>query len=162
MTGRAEVSRLQAQLNATFERGSRLNAAGIDLETQADYARYLCVLVSGFLERSVAELVLEHARISGGPTLQRFVEMNTRKFANANTEKLKDLLGKFSPDWQTRLDTILVDEAKAAVDSLVGLRNQIAHGGSAGVTYSRVSDYYKRIRIVIDEIAGLCGLDQLK
>jgi len=156
MTGRAEVSRLQTQLNATFDRGRRL-AAVADLETQSDFARYLCVLVSGFLEKAVAELVLEHSRRSAGPTLQRYVEANTRRFTNANSQRLKDLLGSFSPDWRSRLDAILVDESKDAVDSVVGLRHLIAHGGSAGVTYSRINEYYKRIRLVVDEIAGLCA-----
>ena len=157
MTGRAEVSRLQAQLNATFERGKRLAAVGADLETQSDFARYLCVLVSGFLERAVTELILEHSRRYGGPTLQRFVEANTRKFANANCKKLKDTLGTFSPDWRTKLDTILVDESKDAIDSVIGLRHLIAHGGSGGITYHRISEYYKRIQLVVDEIAHLCA-----
>ncbi len=155
MTGRAEVVRLQAQLGATFERARRL-AATADAETQSDFARYLCISVSGFLEKSVAELVIEHSRRSGGPTLQRFIEANTRKFTNANSEKLKQLLGSFSQDWRLKLEAILVDDAKDAIDSIIGLRHSIAHGGSAGVTYSRVSEYYKRIQLVIEQIADIC------
>jgi hypothetical protein len=156
MTGRAEISRLQAQLGATFERGKRL-ATVADQETQSDFARYLCVLVSGFLEKAVAELLLEHSRRSAGPTLQRFVEANTRKFTNANSERLKQMLGSFSHDWREKMETILVDESKDAIDSIIGLRHSIAHGGSAAVTYSRVSDYYKRIKLVVEEIANLCA-----
>lgn len=156
MTGRAEISRLQAQLDATFERGKRL-AAIADLETQSDFARYLCVLVSGFLEKAVAELVLEHSRRSGGPTLQRFVEANTRKFTNPNAQKLKEMFGSFSPDWRTKLEVILMDESKDAVDSVTGLRHAIAHGGSGSITYSRIKNYYVRIQLVVDEIANLCA-----
>jgi hypothetical protein len=155
MTGTAEVARLRSQLDATFKRARSLQEA--DLETQADFARYLCILVSGFLEQSVAELVLEHARKNGGPTLQRHVEHNTRRFTNANAQKLKELMGSFSPDWRLKLDSFLVDEFKDAVDSVVSLRNLIAHGGSAGVTYSRILDYYRRVQSVVDEIAGICG-----
>src|SRR5690349_4036670 len=124
MTGRAEVSRLKARLDATFERGKSL-ASHADSETQADFARYLCVLVSGYIEKAVAELVLEHSRRHGGPTLQRYVESNTRRFTNANCQRLKDLLGRFNPDWRLRLDEVLVDEFKDAVDSLVALRHEI-------------------------------------
>jgi hypothetical protein len=155
MTGRQEVSRLKNRLDATFGRGKLL--ATSDIETQADFARYLCVLVSGYLERSVAELVLEHARRTGGPTLQRYVESRTRRFANANCQRLKELLGSFNPDWSTRLDSVLVDEFKDAVDSLVALRHAIAHGDSAGVTFHRVADYYASIQMVIEEIADLCA-----
>ena len=80
MTGRAEVTRLKQRLDATFQRVADI---GSDLELQSDFAKYLCVLVSGYLESVVAELVLEHARRSGSPSLQRFVERNTRRFTNA-------------------------------------------------------------------------------
>ncbi len=152
MMGRPEVSRLKNRLDATFDRGKSL----LDIETQADFARYLCVLVSGYLEKSVAELVLEHARRSGGPTLQRYVESRTRRFANANCQRLKELLGSFNPDWSARLELVLVDQFKDAVDSLVALRHAIAHGESAGITFRRVADYYASVQLVVDEIADLC------
>ena len=57
MTGRAEVARLEKQLDAAFQRVKGLGPAA-DIEVQSDFARYLCVLVSGYLEKSVAELML--------------------------------------------------------------------------------------------------------
>jgi hypothetical protein len=153
MTGRAEVARLEQRLSATFK---RVGGVGADLELQADFARYLCVLVSGYLEKAVAELVLEHARKANVATLQRFVDRRTRRFANANSEKLKGLLGSFDQDWRDTLETFVIDDLKDAVDSLAGLRNRIAHGESVGVTYRRISDYYSRIQKVVDCIADLC------
>ncbi len=154
MTGRAEVTRLKQRLDATFQ---RVKGAASDLELQADFARYLCVLVSGYLEKAVAELVLEHARRTGGPTLQRFVELRTSRFANANSQRLQELLGSFDPDWQSSMNAFLADELKDAVDSLVDLRNSIAHGESVGVTYQRISEYYGRVQKVIDRIADMCA-----
>lgn len=155
MTGKAEVARLKNRLDSVFERCRKIGAT-TDLETQADFAQYLCVLVSGFIEKAMAELVLEHARRSGGPTMQRFVEMNTKRFTNANAEKIKSLLNSFDSDWRVQLDTILVDEFKEAVDSVVSLRHLIAHGGSATVTYHRIHDYYLRVQKVVAEISDLC------
>ncbi len=154
MTGRAEVTRLKQRLDATFQ---RVAGIGSDVELQSDFARYLCVLVSGYLESAVAELVLEHARRSGSPSLQRFVERNTRRFTNANTERLQNLLGSFDPDWRQTLESFLVDELKDAVNSIVDLRNSIAHGGSVGLTYQRIADYYARVQRVVDRIADLCA-----
>src|SRR5260370_39203052 len=105
---------------------------------------------------AVVALVMEHARNSGGPTLQRFVELKTRHFANANTRKLQELLGCFDRDWQVALDSFIVDELKSALDSVVALRNRIAHGESVGVTYSQISNYYVRAQKVIERIAALC------
>ena len=36
----------------------------VDAEIQSDLARYLCVLVSGFVETAVAELAIEHCQES--------------------------------------------------------------------------------------------------
>ena len=154
MNGRAEVARLKQRLDATFQ---RIDGVGSDLELRSDFARYLCVLVSGYLEKAVAELVLEHARRSGGPSLQRFVELKTRRFTNANAQRLQNLLSSFDSDWRQSLESFLVDEIKDAVDSVVDLRNTIAHGGSVGITYQRVYDYYLRVQKVVERIADLCA-----
>lgn len=154
MNGRAEVAKLRQRLDATFK---RISDVGSNIEVQSDFAKYLCVLVSGFLEKAVAQLALEHAKRTGAPSLQRFVERNTRRFTNANAQRLKNLLGSFDPIWRRRLENLLIDEYKDAVDSIVDLRNTIAHGGSVGVTYQRVSDYYIVIKKVVDEIADLCA-----
>lgn len=153
MNGCIEVARLKQRLDATFQRVANLN---FDLELQSDFSRYLCVLVSGYLEKAVTELILEHARRSGAPSLQRFVEANTRKFTNAKTKKLQDMFRSFDPDWGKELDIFIVDDLKDAVDSVVSLRHQIAHGVSVGVTYHRILEYYKRVQKVIQKIADLC------
>lgn len=154
MTGRAEVARLQQRLDVAFR---RIKSVGPDLELQSDFARYLCVLVSGYLEQAVAELVLEHARRTGAPTLQRFVDQRTKHFTNANSQRLEDLLGNFDPDWRKDLEAFVVDDLKDAVDGVVDLRNKIAHGESVGVTYQRIADYYSRVQKVVDRIADLCA-----
>lgn len=154
MNGRAEVSRLRQRLDAAFSRVHQLNA---DAELQSDFARYLCVLVSGFLETAVSELVLEHARRAGAATLQRFVESRTRHFANANSQRLLTLLGSFDPDWRMSLEALLIDDLKDAVDSVVSLRNKIAHGESVGITFQRIADYYDRVKRVVDLISDLCA-----
>lgn len=153
MTGRAEVVRLRHKLDATFQR-----AAGIqgDLELAADFARYLCVLVSGFLEQSVREFVLEHARKRAAPTVQRYVESRLRRFTNANAQRLIELIGSFDADWRRDLEGYLVDERRAAVDSVIDLRNTISHGGHVGLTVGRVTDYYTQIKRVVEHIGGIC------
>jgi hypothetical protein len=51
----------------------------------------------------------------------------------------------------------LVDDVKDAVDSVVNLRNTIAHGGTVGVTYRRVLGYYELVKKVVAHVAQLCG-----
>ena len=157
MTGRAEVSRMKQRLDATFE---RVKGVSYDPELQSDFAKYLCVLVSGYIERAMVELVLEHAREKGAPTLLRFVEQRTRTFTNANASRIQELLGSFDPAWRQELEeNILVDEWKDAVDSVVSLRNTIAHGGSIGLTFNRIAEYYRRANHVMAQIETLCVPD---
>jgi len=101
-TDEREVARLKQRLDATFK---RIEGVDSDLELRSDFARYLCVLVSGYLETLVAEPVLEHARRSGTPTLHRFVEVKTRRFTNVNSQRLQNLLGSFDPDWRQTLES---------------------------------------------------------
>jgi len=154
MTGRAEVERLRQVLDETF---SRAKAIGPDTELQSDFARYLCVLVSGFFEKAVSELILEHARRNSQPSIQRFIEYRSKRITNVNAQRLQDLLGTFDTAWRKDLEKFLVDERKAAVDSLVSLRNSISHGQSVGVTFVRVREYYVHIQDVIGHVADLCA-----
>lgn len=153
MIGRAEINRLKQKLDSTF---SRVNSLGDNLELRSDFAKYLCILVSGYLEKSLVEIVQDHARGCGAPTLQRFVEQQTKRFTNANSHKILELLGSFNQDWRNQIDQFLKDDLKDAVDSIVALRNAIAHGNSVGLTYQRISDYYGRVQTVIEKIADLC------
>ena len=147
------MTREQQRLDAVF---ARVDALPADAEIRSDFARYLCVLVSGFLETAIAELLLEHSRRSGAPTLQRFVDSKTSNFTNANAEKLLQLLGSFDPQWRTAAEDFLQDEFKTAVDSVVNLRNGIAHGRNTGITYIRVKDYYDAVKQVVLEVANIC------
>ena len=153
MTEQAELSRLKMRLDATFE---RVKDVGPDTELQSDFAKYLCVLVSGYIEQAVVQIVLEHARGKDAPTLERFVERKTKRFANAKVSRIQELLEHFDADWRKELEELLVDEQKDAVNSIVNQRNKIAHGDSAEVTYLRISKYYEQAQGVIDQVAKLC------
>lgn len=154
MTSHAEVSTLKKRLDATFERAKDV---GQDTELQSDFARYLCVLVSGYIEQAIVHIVLGHARESNTPTLERFVERRTRRFANAKIGRIQELLGDFDADWRKEFEELLVDEQRDAVNSIVSQRNIIAHGGSVEVTYLRIKKYYQEAQCVIDRVAEVCG-----
>lgn len=152
MTGRAEVARQQRQLDTTFSRAQGLHA---DLELLSDFARYLCVLVSGFVEQTTIELLIEYARTHSDPRIQRHVERNVRHATNLNAQRLIDTVGAFDPVWRSELEQFIVDEYKDALDGIVNLRNGVAHGRYVGVTFSRASDYYGRVKRIIARVADL-------
>jgi hypothetical protein len=154
MTGRAEIERQKQKLDATFDRASGLPG---DAELLSDFARYLCVLVSAFWEQSIIELLLEHVRNHSSPSVQTYVERQLRQRGAPNAQRTIDLLGVFNDDWRKDLDAFLIDDLKDAVDSIVALRNGIAHGRTDSVTMARASTYYERVKCAVEHVVDLCA-----
>jgi RiboL-PSP-HEPN len=152
MIGRREVARLKSKLDATLKRAPSPTA---DIEFQADFAKYFCILVSGFLENSLIALVLDFVQKKSSEEVQLFVEKRLDRWTSPNTEKILGLLGEFNADWKKRAEDFIVDDRKATVNSLVGLRHQIAHGESVGTSIAQVKDYYKGTVEVVEFIADL-------
>jgi len=125
MTGRAEVDRQRQHLDTTFSRARGLSA---DAELPSDFARYLCVLVSGFVEQATTELLLEYIRTRSDPRIQRYVERRVRHLTNLKTQRLIDEIGAMDPEWRSTLEAFIIDEYKDALDGIVDLRNHVAHG----------------------------------
>jgi hypothetical protein len=152
MTGRFEVSRLKKRLDTTF---TRAPASSADIEVQADFAKYLCVLVSGFLENAVIALVLEVAQKRSAPEIALFVERQLEYWTNPNCDKIITLFGDFSPTWRKHAEDYLVDERRAAVNSLVALRHKIAHGESVGTSLGQIKAYYATVLDLVGFVADL-------
>jgi hypothetical protein len=152
VTGRHEVARLKLRLDNTF---SRVNQLGTDLEARSDFARYLCILVSGYFESAIYELILSYCSRTASPQNQRYVASQLERFTNANRERVLQLLGNFDPVWRTRFESVIVDEREAALNSVIGLRNRIAHGDSVGITYSQITLYSERIETIVRELVAL-------
>ena len=140
------------RLEATLSRAPQPTA---DIETQADFAKYFCVLVSGFFENALVALILDIAQTRSAPEVALFVERNLDYWTNPNCEKIVQLLGNFSSDWRITVEKYLVDERKAAVNSLVALRHKIAHGESVGTSLGQVKAYYANVLDVINFVADL-------
>ena len=154
MNGRAEVARLHKRLDATF---ARVPAATADLEVQSDFAKYLCVLVSGFFENALVALLLDYVERRSASEITSFVERKLDRWTSPKVEKIIELFGSFSGDWRDDLTGYLVDERKDSINSLVALRHQIAHGESVGTSISQVREHYKAISEVVEYVAKLLG-----
>ncbi|MFY9820920.1 MAG: HEPN domain-containing protein [Thermoanaerobaculia bacterium] len=152
MNGRAEVSRLRKRLDATF---ARIPATGADLEVQSDYAKYLCILVSGFFENAIVALLLDYVERRSSPEVMSYVEGQLERWTNPNTEKITTLFGAFSTDWRVALTDYLVDQRKDSVNSLLALRHKIAHGESVGTSLSQVKAHYKVILEISEFLSDL-------
>lgn len=150
---RREVSRQRGRLNEAFNRISSVSED--DLESRADFAKYLCVRVSGYLETSITELLKAYAGQQSSPTIARYVAADLARFQNARKDKIIALLGQFSETWRADLERYLVDEKSDAIGTIVANRHKIAHGEDSSLTYVRVKEHWAIVQQVVDHIADL-------
>lgn len=148
MAAGSELMARRSRLDAAFARVKALTSQ--DNEVQSDFARYLCVLVSGFVETAVSELAAQYCTSRSGPQVSNYARSQLAKLQNVKTERLLQFVGAFDATWRTELESFMDGARKDALDSVVDLRNKIAHGESVGVTYTRISNYYSQIKQAID------------
>ena len=149
-----EAVRYRQRLDNLFK---RIGALSQDFELQAHWARYLCILASGFLETSVRAIYGQYARTKAAPYVANFVDSELKRFQSAKMDNILTLTRSFSPDWEERLRNAVEGEPKDAVDSIVANRHNITHGQSVGITYHTVRRYYGNAIKVIELIDAQCG-----
>jgi hypothetical protein len=147
------VHAARSRLDHTFDRVRAIPFENGEL--RSDCARYLCVLVSGFLETAVVDLVASYVADVAHPRAARLVERKLARTTNLNAERLAQLVGALDIDWEDDVRSYMGDVRKAAIDSVVALRHEIAHGQPTGVTLVAVTSYYHAIKEVVEYIADL-------
>lgn len=150
-----EAVRYKQRLDNLF---GQISAFSGNPELQSQWARYLCVLVSGFLEVSICATYNQFAKNSASPQVANFVKYQLDSFQNPKMGKIVELTRAFNSEWTTELETATEGELKDGVDSIVANRHQIAHGRDVGITYTRIKNYYEDAIKVVDLIEKMCGL----
>jgi hypothetical protein len=150
LQGRQEAARRKQRLAALM---TTIDGAGLGAELISHYSRYLCVLVSGYAEQSVKELVAEYCRKKANNEIQQYVSRQMRLLRNIDLDKLKRLVESFNVEWWRELETLRADELEA-FGSVAAVRNNISHGGDAGMTMGTVRQYFQQISIVLDDLCG--------
>jgi len=149
-----EITRQRQRLDDLFQRAKNLR----DAEAQSHWSRYLCVLVSGFLENSVRMTYTEYARQRSNASVADFVESRLRQFQNPKMGTILELAGGFSQEWKRRLEKETDGRLSESVNSIVGNRHKIAHGESVGLTLNTLLQYYGDALKVVDLLRQQCGL----
>ncbi len=137
------------KLDSLFEKTKDLDS---DPELISHWSRYLCVLVSGFVEASVRTLIADYASARSAPQIAHFVGNELKMFTNAKVNKILDLVAEFDKGYRENLANSLSDEIKDAVDSVVSNRHLIAHGGDVGIGINAVTKYYSLVVKAIEEL----------
>lgn len=121
----------------------------------SDLSRYLCVVISGYLEQSIKHIFREFTKNNADPRITRYANINIKSFQSADTDSILKLTEKFSIAWANSLRTWMTLEIEASVNGIVNTRHQIAHGVDAGITFGNVKKYYININKLIDYLWNL-------
>lgn len=114
-------------------------------EMKSQWAKYLCVLTSGYIENSVRNIITDYSENKSAPALASFITRKVNNVTNLKHNNIVSLLESFSLDWAQAYESNVTDEQKDAVTSVVANRHLIAHGKNVGITYASVKKYYDDI-----------------
>lgn len=125
------------------------------LTDQANNAKYLAVLISGYLEQALKEILLEYASSVSNPILLNYVRKTWPISLNMKTESIKKLLASFNEQWANKFNIWLEqkDSRKADINSIVAWRNAVAHGQEANQTGITLVSVKEKFETVVELVA---------
>lgn len=124
---------------------------------KSDYAKYICILVSGYLEKSITIKLMEYSEARSNKKISRFVENKIRRSTNLTSNKIIELLKMFDDSWGDNIYKKLDSKKRDHIDSLINLRNNIAHGGDSGIALNHIIDIYDTVKQVLVDVYDTIG-----
>ena len=149
---------LSIQLQRLKELFNKANVAcGTDFEMRSHWAKYLCVLCSGFLENAVSEIYGDFVRGAASKPVANFADFNLSKIQNPKSIKFIEIAQSFRKDWATDLEVFLSSNGGgAAINAIMTNRHRIAHGEDSNITLVQIKDYLDKAVEAIEFIETQC------
>jgi hypothetical protein len=152
-----ELNRQVQRLRWLFD--STPGATADQLELQAHWGRYLCVLVAGFLEIALRDVYGAYCYQAASPAVASYAVSQLSRVQNPKAARFISTARDFRPDWSEALSEFLAENGrKEAIDSIMANRHLIAHGRDSGITLARTREYLGKSIEVIEFIERQCGL----
>lgn len=132
-----------------------------NLADKSEWSKYLCILVSGYIEESLRVLLEAYSATRASTNIQNFISKQIKGITNCKTNKIIDVLSKFNPVWgsdfasQIAAKSSIADEIKNSIDSIVDNRHAIAHGKNTGISYPTVLNYYNSVKKAVDVLESI-------
>ena len=150
-----EIDAQQKRLYALF---LKANGLSDDPELLSHWAKYLCVLVCGFLENSVELCLTDYCQKRSDEYINNFISAELRSFQNPKMGKILELFGNFSKTWEEDLREQTEGRISDAVNSIVANRHMIAHGGKSQLSMSAVKYYYADVVHAVQIMRTICKI----
>ena len=122
-----------------------------DDEIKSLLAKIVCIRISGLLEIALKCRISDYSEKKTPKEIKRFLTQKFKDITNLKAKKLCDIVGTFSLDWQKSFEEKLSENSqiKSSLDSLITLRNDIAHGQNCVTSLSNVQQYFDDAKIVV-------------
>jgi len=149
-----QLQTLQSLIRRTNE------ACAGNLELQAEWARYLCVLSAGLLENAIKEFYLDFAKRKVARPLASYVSSTISPIRSPKSVRFLEIAGAFDPIWKSELEVYQISTGGLdAIDSIMLNRHLIAHGKSRESNISLVSlkEYLSKSTGVLELIEQQCN-----
>jgi hypothetical protein len=153
-----ELVKQHGRLIALFKKTATVT--GGDLEAQAHWAKYLCVLSAGFLENALCEVYTRYCASCSSPKVARFTAKALSRVQNPKTGTFLDITESFSDLWHSQLEAFVEDDGrKDAINSIMSNRHLIAHGKDTTISLVRVREYLQKSVEVVEFLEQQCGIN---
>lgn len=151
-----ELKKQQDALDSLFRRTGEASKGNIEI--QSHWAKYLCVLVAGFLENALAQLYVDFCQGAASEPVARFSEQILNRIQNPKTNRFVEVASSFKKSWGKDLETFTEDNGrKEAINSIMTQRHRIAHGRTSDITIARIREYYKHALEVLEFVEQQLG-----
>jgi len=148
-----EVHRHKRRLDVLFDKVEDID----DIEMKAEWAKYLCVLTSGYIEQSVRTILSDFADDRSHDVVSSYVSSQLDYFNNPKAGRIEEVARRFNPQWANHIRDAIEGEIKEALNSIVANRHQIAHGRDVDLSFVRMKGFYDRATRAIDILDDLCS-----
>lgn len=127
---------------------ARNDAASSQLSdaTRAWLAQLMTIWASGYLEAMCRGAVLEYTRKRADPKVVNFVRWSLDRLPNPRMDNILSLVQRLDRDVADALRDFVDESINESVNSIVGLRNRIAHGRSANISVEQITEYFDNAR----------------
>lgn len=152
-----ELSRQLQRINDLVSKTDQ--ACSTNLELQAHWAKYICILTAGFLENALKDIYIDYADRQVSQPIAKFVGSKLSSIRNPKTERFLEIAGAFKDEWVAELTTFTEDEGrKEAIDSIMVNRHLIAHGKThnSSISLAQMKSYLAKAIEVIELIEEQC------
>ncbi|WP_149553821.1 MAE_28990/MAE_18760 family HEPN-like nuclease [Treponema pectinovorum] len=134
--------------------------SNVDLEIISDLSKYLCLLISGYFEKSICDIINSYGS-KFSPQIARYIEIQFKWTTNIKMSRLLEILGQFHLVWKKEFECDPNYEVyKDVLDSIVNNRNNISHAEVSTITLSQLEDYYKIVEEILDKIRKIFKIYQ--